>query len=72
VADPLAIGRHVDGVIFSILRDVSRLPSVYAAHERMTGLGIRILGAVINGAREGVYESTYQFIASQNRGRVGE
>src|SRR5262249_43817606 len=57
VVDPLVIGQHVDGVIFSILRDVSRLPSVYAAHERLSEFGIRILGAVINGAREGVYES---------------
>jgi capsular exopolysaccharide synthesis family protein len=65
VVDPLVIGQHVDGVLFSILREVSRLPSVYAAYERMTGLGIRILGAVINGAREGAYESTYQFIASR-------
>jgi capsular exopolysaccharide synthesis family protein len=65
VVDPLVIGQHVDGVIFSILRDVSRLPSVHAAHERMADFGIRILGAVINGAREGVYESTYQLGAPE-------
>jgi capsular exopolysaccharide synthesis family protein len=60
VADPLLIGQHVDAILFSILRDVSRLPSVYAAHEKVTGLGIRILGAVVNGASEGGYEARYQ------------
>jgi capsular exopolysaccharide synthesis family protein len=73
VVDPLVMGQHVDGVIFSILRDVSRLPSVHAAHERMADFGIRILGAVINGAREGVYESTYQLTSSDDeRGRMSE
>jgi capsular exopolysaccharide synthesis family protein len=73
VVDPLVIGQQVDGVIFSILRDVSRLPSVYAAQERMADFGIRILGAVINGAREGVYESTYQLGAPEaEAGRQSE
>ncbi len=43
------VGQHVDAVIFSLLRDVSRLPSVQAAHERLERLDIRILGAVLNG-----------------------
>src|SRR5207247_1833903 len=30
VADSLLLAQHVDGVIFSILRDVSRMPSVHA------------------------------------------
>jgi capsular exopolysaccharide synthesis family protein len=62
VADPLLIGQHADAVLFSILRDVSRLPSIYAAYERVSALGIRILGAVVNGACEDGYEARYQSI----------
>ena len=49
VADSQLICQHADGVIFSVLRDVSRLPLIYAAHERLVALRIRILGAVVNG-----------------------
>jgi capsular exopolysaccharide synthesis family protein len=48
-ADALLLGQHADSVIFSLLRDVSQMPHVYAASQRLTGLGIRVLGAVING-----------------------
>lgn len=50
VADSLSLGQHVDGVIFSILRDVSRVPAVQAAYQRLTALGIRVLGNVVIGA----------------------
>ena len=59
VADALMIGRHVDGVLLSILRDVSRVPTVYAAYQRLSMLGIRTLGAVVNGARTERYGSWY-------------
>jgi capsular exopolysaccharide synthesis family protein len=63
VADSLLIGQHVDAVIFSILRNVSRLPSIYAAHQRLTMLGVRMLGAVVNGAQEEVYGSSSYYQA---------
>jgi polysaccharide biosynthesis transport protein len=54
--DALLIGQHADAVIFSLLRDVSQLPRVYGAGQQLTALGIRVLGAVINGmAPEDVY-----------------
>ena len=49
VADTLLFGQMVDAVIFSILRDVSRTPMVQAAHERLSNLGVKILGAVVSG-----------------------
>ncbi len=49
VADALNLGQHVDGVILSVLRDVSRTPAVYAAQQRLGNLGIRTLGAVVIG-----------------------
>jgi polysaccharide biosynthesis transport protein len=52
VADSLLLGQHVDAVIFSILRDVSRMPTVHAAQQRLNNLGIRTLGAVVIGDRD--------------------
>jgi capsular exopolysaccharide synthesis family protein len=60
VADSLLIGQYVDGVIFSILRDESRLPRVYAAYQRLAVLGIRMLGAVVNGTGSDSYGSGYR------------
>ncbi|MBI1917181.1 MAG: polysaccharide biosynthesis tyrosine autokinase [Planctomycetes bacterium] len=48
--DSLLIGQHTDAVILSLLRDVSQTPRVYAATQRLQSLGIRVLGAVVNGA----------------------
>jgi capsular exopolysaccharide synthesis family protein len=50
VADTQQIAQRCDGVLFSVLQDVSRLPEIYAAVERLAALRIRILGAVVNGA----------------------
>ena len=55
VADTLLIGRHVDGVLFSVLRDVSRLPAVHAAYARMAQLQLPILGAVMGGTGRDAY-----------------
>ncbi len=48
--DSLLLGQHVDAVLLSILRDVSRSPHVYTASQRLATLGIPTLGAVVNGA----------------------
>jgi capsular exopolysaccharide synthesis family protein len=48
--DSLLLGQHVDAVLLSILRDVSRSPSVYTASQRLATLHVRVLGAVVNGA----------------------
>jgi succinoglycan biosynthesis transport protein ExoP len=61
VVDALEIGQHVDVAIFSLLRDVSRVPNVYAAYERMAALGIRIIGAVVNGVRKDRYGYAYSY-----------
>ncbi|HBI45570.1 MAG TPA: hypothetical protein DDY78_22365 [Planctomycetales bacterium] len=49
VADALLIGEHADAVLLSVLRNVSRLPAVHAAQQRLASLGIRVLGAVVIG-----------------------
>jgi capsular exopolysaccharide synthesis family protein len=61
-ADALLVGQHVDAVILSVLRDVSQVPPVSAALQRLTSLGIRVLGAVVNGAGpEDVYSQGSQY-----------
>jgi capsular exopolysaccharide synthesis family protein len=59
VTDALLLGQCVDGVLFSILRDVSRLHSVHLACERLEALNIPVLGAVVNGVRGNAYGSGY-------------
>jgi capsular exopolysaccharide synthesis family protein len=51
VPDGLMIAQHVDGVVLAVLRDISQAPKVYAAHERLTDLGVRVLGAVVGGTK---------------------
>ncbi len=46
--DALLVGRQADAVVLSVLSEVSQMPRVYAAHQQLTGLGIRVLGAVVN------------------------
>ncbi len=50
--DALLIGLHADAVLLSLLRDVSQMPRVYAAWQRLASLNIRVLGAVVNGMPE--------------------
>src|SRR5205823_877413 len=47
--DSLLIGRQADAVLLSVLREVSEMPRVYAASQQLSALGIRVLGAVVNG-----------------------
>jgi succinoglycan biosynthesis transport protein ExoP len=63
VADALLIGRHVDAAICSVLRDVSRIPKVRAANERLSTLGIRVVGAVMTGVRGEMYGGSYAYYA---------
>jgi hypothetical protein len=46
------LSQQVDGVLFSLLERVSRLPSVKAACRRLSMVGARILGAVVNASRD--------------------
>jgi capsular exopolysaccharide synthesis family protein len=49
-ADSLLLAQKADAVILSVLRQVSQMPRVYAASQRLTSLGVRVLGAVVNAA----------------------
>jgi len=62
VADTLLVAQHVDGVVFSILQDVSQLPKVQDASERMIQLNIPLLGAVVNGIRPDIQAYGYNYV----------
>jgi succinoglycan biosynthesis transport protein ExoP len=47
--DALLIAQHADVVVFSLVRGVSQMPRILAAGQQLAGVGVRILGAVING-----------------------
>jgi capsular exopolysaccharide synthesis family protein len=48
--DSLLLARKADGVLLSVLRQVSQMPQVYAADQKLAGLNVRMLGAVVNAA----------------------
>jgi capsular exopolysaccharide synthesis family protein len=62
VADALLIGQHVDGVVFSIMQDISQLPKVLTATEKMNQLNIPLVGAVVNGIKQDVYSYGYNYV----------
>jgi capsular exopolysaccharide synthesis family protein len=62
-ADSLLIGLHVDGVIMALMRDLSRMPRVSLACQRLSDLGIRVLGAVVNGLSEDEAGGGYYYSA---------
>ncbi len=50
MADTLLLAKACDGVIFSVLLGLSRLGAIRLTQERFQTMGVRILGAVVNGA----------------------
>jgi capsular exopolysaccharide synthesis family protein len=61
VPDGLMIAQQTDGVLFSVMQRVSRLPSVRAACQRLTMVGARILGAVVSASRDDGAYGYYQY-----------
>jgi capsular exopolysaccharide synthesis family protein len=55
IVDTRIVARHADGVVISLLRDVSEIPKVKSACELLRSFDIRILGAVMIGASNEVY-----------------
>jgi Mrp family chromosome partitioning ATPase len=61
VTDALMVGQHVDAVLLSVLRHVSRVPALYQAFTRINSVGIRVLGGVIAGMRDQPYGYGYGY-----------
>ena len=65
VADSLMVGQHVDAAIVSVLRDVSKVPNVYEACERLRSVGITVLGSVVNGVKDDVARHGVEFLMAE-------
>ena len=57
--------QHVDGVVMSVLRDVSRAPALYAAQQKLAPLGVTMLGAVILGTEPEFGDHSYGYALAQ-------
>lgn len=49
ISDALSLGQYIDGAILTVLRDHSEIRKVYKAVEMLKGMGVRVLGSVVNG-----------------------
>ncbi len=65
VVESQYIAQHVDGVILSVIRNVSRLPAVHDACERLHMFNVRILGVVVHGVTNDSYYHDYALASSQ-------
>lgn len=61
VTDSLLVSQYVDGVIFSIRRDVSQYPKVATACQRLAMIGIPLWGAVVIGLDQVSYGYRYAY-----------
>jgi capsular exopolysaccharide synthesis family protein len=62
--DAMLLGQHADVAVISVRRDISRLPKVVEAADRLRSVGVEIAGAVVNGMamdiREGELQAPHQ------------
>jgi Mrp family chromosome partitioning ATPase len=49
ISDTLSLGHYIDGAILTVLRDHSEIRKIYQSTEILKSLGIRLIGAVVNG-----------------------
>jgi succinoglycan biosynthesis transport protein ExoP len=68
VPDALLIGQHADAALFAVLRNVSRLPAVHAAQQRLSSVEIPTLGAVVVGEAVQTYGiDRYAALSSEDK-----
>jgi capsular exopolysaccharide synthesis family protein len=60
VSDSLQMAKNVDGVVISVLRDVSPVEGVSQACERLRSLGVNVVGVVVNGLDLMAYHASYK------------
>ena len=58
-ADSLLLGQQSDVAILATMRDVSRLPLVSSAVDRLRSVGVRVLGTVVNGVSDAAPRRLY-------------
>lgn len=55
VPDALLLGKQADAVLLAVMKDVSRMPAVYQAQQRMERLNLPLMGAVVIGEQSESY-----------------
>ena len=60
----MLVGQHVDTSLISVRRDVSQIPKIYAACDRLRAVGVHIMGCVVNGAGTEIRPNELQAAAS--------
>ena len=60
---------RTDGAVLAVRYDASRFPLVQKAYQRLTRVGVPIIGAVVNGVRS--VESSYGGYYAYGYGRYG-
>jgi capsular exopolysaccharide synthesis family protein len=58
-SDALLLGQQSDVAIVATMRDVSRVPLVNSAIERLRSVGVRVLGTVVNGVADAAPRRLY-------------
>jgi len=64
-AEPMLIGQYADAALLSVRRDVSQLPKVHAANERLESVGIYVMGAIVNGTASEIRNETMEPMDTQ-------
>jgi capsular exopolysaccharide synthesis family protein len=74
VADSQLLARETDGVLLSVLRNVSRLPLVFEAFQRLAMYQVELIGAVVHGAHSQAYANQYPYlpVPSAKAGATGK
>lgn len=68
--DAMLIGQSVDTAILSVRRDVSRLPKVKEAAERLRSVGIHVVGAIMNGAGADIRDTELRVSTSPSHPQI--
>jgi len=73
IADTLLMAQVVDGVLLSVMRDISRLGFIQRANERLANVGVGSLGVVMAGTSDRhEYGNKYSYKSRNKRGELSQ
>ena len=64
VADARFVSQHVDAVVLSVFRDVSKAPKIQAACEILAAFGVHAVEAVVTGSNDNFYGEDMRYESS--------
>jgi len=63
IVDTMIVAQYVDYAVLSVLCDVSQSPRVFAASEKLSTVGVRVLGTVVSAVSEDLYTMEHYPVA---------